>query len=177
MNYKSIDLLCHNRVTNLLKNVPDSLGTCHFLKMCRMITDAYLEKSTDTNHRIFLAWYLIFFVRLWRFWICNDKESTLKTNFLTPNVYACLELNGHSILNILEKYRNENCPDVFLPWLFSSQPCEKMFRQTRSMTSTYSTVVNYSLYDLMRRIDRINALNEITTDLCKLSVMYLIENF
>lgn len=167
MNFKSIDLLCNERVINLLESIPDSLATSHYLKLCRMIIDAYLEKSTDTERRIFIAWYLVFFNRLWRFWIFETSENTLQKNFLTTNVYTCLELNGHGILRLLEKCRDGNCQEHFLPWLYSSQPCEKMFRQARSMTSTYSTIVNFSLYEMMNKVDRINTLNEITTDLSK----------
>ncbi|KAF0724403.1 Uncharacterized protein FWK35_00028596, partial [Aphis craccivora] len=32
-----------------------------------------------------------------------------------------------------------NDSQMFLPWLYSCQTCEKLFRSTRSMTSTYST--------------------------------------
>lgn len=54
---------------------------------------------------------------------------------------------------------------MFLPDLFSSQPCEKTFRATRSMTTTYSTVVNYSIKDIVRRLDRITTINNVIKDL------------
>jgi hypothetical protein len=54
---------------------------------------------------------------------------------------------------------------MFVPWLWSSQPCEKLFRSTRSMTTTYSTVVNYSILDIIHRLNRIQVLQNITVDL------------
>lgn len=75
-------------------------------------------------------------------------------------------LNGHSILLMIEKNRQRNCK--VLPWLYSSQPCEETFRYIKSMTTTQSTIVNYSLRDILRRLNRIQVLNEISTDLDKL---------
>lgn len=42
-----------------------------------------------------------------------------------------------------------------MPPLFSSQPCEAFFRQIRSMSTTYSTIVNCSLLDVSLIIHRI----------------------
>jgi hypothetical protein len=73
---------------------------------------------------------------------------------------------------MLEKRLNISCDfrdkplltnEIFHPYLFGSQPCEKMFRTTTSMTSTLSTVVNYSIK--MRRLDRIKRINSILHDL------------
>ena len=50
----------------------------------------------------------------------------------------------------------------------SSQTCEKLFRAARSMPSTFSTVINFSIKDLMHRIDRIGAINSIKNDLCEI---------
>jgi len=44
---------------------------------------------------------------------------------------------------------------MFMPWNFSSQPCEELFRTTRPMTFTYNTVVNFSMNDLLKRLTRI----------------------
>jgi len=43
---------------------------------------------------------------------------------------------------------------MFHPTTFSSQMCEKFFRTAQSMTSTYSTVINFSIKDLIYRIYR-----------------------
>lgn len=54
---------------------------------------------------------------------------------------------------------------MFRPTMFSSQMCEKLFRTTRSMTSTYSIVINFSIKDLINRIDKIRQINSIMNDL------------
>ena len=54
---------------------------------------------------------------------------------------------------------------MFLPWLFISQMCEKIFRATRSLTSTFSTVVNFSILDILHCLNRIEIINNLTHDL------------
>ena len=54
-----------------------------------------------------------------------------------------------------------NRPDLFLPHLFESQPCESMFRQFRSFTSTFSTVTNCTVKEAMSRISKIQLQNDI----------------
>lgn len=54
---------------------------------------------------------------------------------------------------------------MFRPTMFSSQMCEKLFRTARSMTSTYSTIINFSIKDLIYRIDKLRQMNVIMNDL------------
>lgn len=76
--------------------------------------------------------------------------------------------NAASLVKLVKHFRNADNnlkPNMFLPWYFSSQACEQLFRTTRSMTSTYSTVVNFSLKDILHRLSRIEVLNCIQNDL------------
>jgi hypothetical protein len=97
----------------------------------------------------------------------SHSNFKLANNFITSNCYTCVELNAHALVNIICNFRDNPLltNEMFLPYLFSSQPCEKIFRTTRSMTSTLSTVVNYSIKDIMQRLDRIKAINNILHDL------------
>lgn len=169
MNFEAIDKLCSNNVTDLLEKDCESNATRQFLRLTRFILDAFLNKSLNVEQRIYNIWYSIFFIRLWRQWLVANNFS-LYNNCITLNTYTCIELNGHGLLLLIDKCRQNNTPRLFLPWLYSSQPCEKIFRQTRSMTTTYSTVVNYSLYEMIKRLNRIQALNEISTDLSKYTI-------
>lgn len=49
----------------------------------------------------------------------------------------------------------------FLPWHFGSQSCEKMFRALRSMTGTFSTIINFSLLGLLRRLHKLHIQEEL----------------
>jgi len=52
--------------------------------------------------------------------------------------------------------------------------CEKLFQTARSMTSTYFTVINFSIKDLIYRINRFKQTNAIINDL--LEVLNFSEN-
>lgn len=54
---------------------------------------------------------------------------------------------------------------MFMPWNFSSQPRKELSRTTRSITSTYNTVDNFSMNDLLKRLTRIELLNYIQNGL------------
>lgn len=57
----------------------------------------------------------------------------------------------------------------FLPHLLSSQPCEAIFRQIRSLSSTYSTVVNCTVKEILGRINKISLQNDIVKNLSSTS--------
>lgn len=162
MNFNAIDKMSSLCVTDILKDVPEAQATRQILVLTRYILDSFLDKSLNISRRIYLIWYSNFFFRLWRMWIKNHQMYCLGKNWITLNAYVCTELNAHALLLAAEKYRSQ--PHLLLPWLFSSQPCEKFFRQTRSMTSTYSTVVNFDMLDILRRQQRIQAINDIVSD-------------
>ncbi|KAK4883931.1 hypothetical protein RN001_000202 [Aquatica leii] len=108
----------------------------------------------------------LFFVRIWRQWLTTNKHK-IGENFISSNCYVCLEVNAQSLINIILIIRDNSLlsSDMFLRVLFSSQNCEHIFRTTRSMTSTYSTIINFSTKDIMKRLDRIRTINNIMQDL------------
>lgn len=162
MNFEAIDKLSATCVTDLLLKNDESKATGQLLILTRYILDTFLDKSLSVIERVYRIWYSTFFLRLWRAWIKDHKEYSLSKNWITLNTYTCVELNAHGLLILIEKHREH--PERFLPWLFSSQPCEKFFRQTRSMTSTLSTVVNFDILDLLRRRHRIEAIDRIISN-------------
>lgn len=77
----------------------------------------------------------------------------------------CLELNAHALVSTIIYFRDNGIAESFLPWMFGSQACEKIFRAVRSLSSTYSTVVNFSMLELVHKINRINFQSEIINQL------------
>ena len=69
----------------------------------------------------------------------------------------CIELNAHALITYLMVVRSQISSDqmAFLPWLLGSQVCEKTFRTARSMSSTFSSVLNFSILGLLRRLHRL----------------------
>lgn len=164
MNFDSINKLTAPCITDILANIDNVNATRQILMITRKIIDSFLDKSLSPVSRIYKIWYCVFFNRLWRYWIKVNGHSLLE-NFLTLNVFLCIEINAHSILVLIEKCRKFGTMEYFTPWLFSSQPTEKIFRQTRSMTTTNSTIVNYDIAEMMDRLARIKTINAITSDI------------
>ena len=69
----------------------------------------------------------------------------------------CIELNAHALIVFLittrDHVKNSKC---FLPWLLGSQSCEATFRAARSMSSIFSTMINFGMLGLLRRLHRLH---------------------
>jgi len=168
MNFRSAEKICATIVQEMLKHVPQSQGTISFLETMNNILSSFLDKSLTVEDRIYRIWRSVYFLRIWRYSILKNKEYSLKDNFITTNAYSCIELNALSLILLVKKFRDSTfClrPYMFIPWHFSSQACEELFRTTRSMTSTFSTVVNFTMKDILQRLTRIELLNMIQNDL------------
>lgn len=110
---------------------------------------------------------MFFFLRIWRAWLKSKNDYTISNNFITNNCYSCIEINAHSLIRLIVKFRDDTnlTPDMFTIWNFSSQTCEQFFRVTRSLTTTFSTVVNFSMKGIISRLKRIETINTIKTEL------------
>ncbi|CAF3212551.1 unnamed protein product, partial [Rotaria socialis] len=53
-------------------------------------------------------------------------------------------------------------PHVLHVHTFSSQACESIFRNTRALSGIYSTIINFTVRDFLRRAQRLSLLNDIT---------------
>lgn len=115
-----------------------------------------LRLSLKPLERVKKAWFSVFFMRYWRQWIMLSPNDSLGDNFITLNAYICIELNAHSIVIFLLTLRKLSINAAFLPWLLGSQSCEKAFRAARSMSSIFSTVINFGMLGLLRRLHRMN---------------------
>lgn len=156
MNFESANKISQEHVRKLLLNhILDSEGTVLYLKLINCVILSYTDLYLTPLEMLYKLWYCVFIIRIWRDWIRSNQNYTLTDNFLSLNCYACIEINAHSMINIIQKLRDCNIPHLFMPPLFSSQPCEAFFRQIRSMSTTYSTIVNCSLLDIIHRIQKI----------------------
>lgn len=168
MKFSSVKKICSSRVLECLRsNIlnQSNKGTIAYLELLKDITEAFLDKTIDVLERIRMVWRSVFFCRVWRKNIENSKDLKLSINFITPNLYACIELNAHGLLNILKILRERSLPRCFLSWLFGSQPCEELFRAARSMTPTESTIINFSAFDFVHKLKRIEIVNEMPNKL------------
>lgn len=163
MNFGSFEKIVHERVIDALKqHVSNSEATIKYLNICKDVTSSFLQLDLMPLERIFKIWQRIYFLRIWRCFIMASKTYTLKDNFITSNAYSCIEINARNLIWLIKKFRDQNTPEQFLPTLFDSQSCEKAFGQFRSMGTTHYTKVNFSLYELLFMIGRVEVQNEIS---------------
>ena len=157
-NFDAVLHITSKSVENLLTKIPDATGTSAYLEVIRCVVDSFLDKKEDVLCKIRKAWYSVFFLRYWRKWVILSPGYKIRDNFVTNNAYMCVEMNAHSLITFIMTVRDAlpcetNC---FMPWLMGSQSCEKIFRAARSMSSTFSTCINFGMLGLMRRLHRLH---------------------
>lgn len=158
-NFSSLDKLMNDRVLDALeKNTIGTEGTHMYLVLCKQITSSFLDSSLSPIERIYRIWNALFFMRAWKKWIEKQKNYSLK-NFVSSNVMACIEINAHALIYAILKLKKN--PEWFHPILFSSQPCESMFRHMRSMATANFTKINFTLYELLHMVARVELMNNI----------------
>lgn len=161
-NFESVLKLCDSAVIDLLKkHVKNSEATVMFLNLLKNYIDSYLSISLSPLEKVQKIWYSMFIVRIWRKYVLKNKSLSLKNNFLTSNCYTCMEQNAHSLVLLLLFLKEKNMPQLFKTNLIDSQPCESFYRQLRSFSSTYSTVANCTVKEIMSRISKIHLQNKI----------------
>lgn len=165
-NFDSVKRICSNNVVALLRSkVHNSHGTVKFLEIMQYIIDSYMDQTLSPLERVYKIWYSVFMLRLWRAFIVSKKNLRLKENFMSMNCYICIELNAHSLLKMLIQLKEINMPHLFMLHQLGSQPCESLFRQARSLTSTYSTVINFSVKEFSERMNKIELQNQISSNI------------
>lgn len=160
-NFKSLEKCMRIRTRNALRRyVPDSEATEFFLKLCYEVTSSLMDHDITPYERIEMIFHAIFFLRIWRKWILKSNY-VLRENFITSNAYLCIELNAANLLKLIRIFRNEEKPELFLTTLFDSQACERAFRQLRSMGTPNFTKINFTLYELLHMVRRLEVQNDI----------------
>uniref|UniRef100_A0A1X7U626 Uncharacterized protein n=1 Tax=Amphimedon queenslandica TaxID=400682 RepID=A0A1X7U626_AMPQE len=152
-NYESVENLM--RASHLLTKIPDALATKCYIDLINAAVNSFLDNSYPPEKRLHEIWYVSFFLRYWRQWLLQHRTFTLKDNFITRNCYVCIEINAHSLLAYVMVIRDLNLPHCFTPWNLGSQSCERLFRSLRSLSSTFSTIVNFSLLAMLQRLHKI----------------------
>lgn len=163
-NFESVLRICDDRVISLLSSsVKDSEGTIMYLRIISNITKSFLDETLTPLERIRHIWFSNFLLRIWRAFILQrGNKYSLEKHFVSNNAYVCVEINAHSLVMIMLYLKKENMDSLFLTTLFGSQPCEGEFRQIRSLSSTYSTVTNCSVLEIIQRLSKIELQNEIS---------------
>ena len=147
-NYAGIGVLLSEGILKCLESCKSKIqnnGMIVYLGLMRDIRDSFLNKSLKPSERLVRIWRVVFFFRLWRRWL-KDNGRSEADHFITTNAYVCVEINAHLLLQIISGVIRGILPkDALRVWLTGSQACESIFRLARSMTSTFSTIVNFTM--------------------------------
>ncbi|KAK3917891.1 Proline--tRNA ligase [Frankliniella fusca] len=145
MDFNASLKISSERVTDFLKSeVPGSQGTVAYLTVMRYIIEACLNDSLSPCERLYNVWYSAFFLRYWKLWLTNHA-SYKSENFITSNLFLCVEVIAHAL--------------TILP------SSESFFRLARSLTSTFSTVINFCMKDFLSKVKLIDMLHHVTSKL------------
>lgn len=161
-NYASYEKITSERVRNALSNhVVGSDGTIKYLEKCHQITSSYMQYDLMPLERVYRIFNAVFFLRIWSSWIKSSCAYKVNENFITSNCYKSIEINAMNLVSLIKQFRNENSHERFLPTLFDSQSCEKIFRHFRSMGTANYTKINFTMFELLNMVRRAEIRNEI----------------
>ena len=161
-------------VIALLDTLPNAKGTKFYLQVVKSIVDSFLDKHLEPLSRIEEAWFALFFTRYWRQWVISSESYNLEQNFISLNSYVCIELNAHALILLLMILRSNSSAEecYYCPWLLGSQPCEKAFQAARSMTPTFSTIINFNVLGLLRRLHKLQIQIELESQSSSSGIIY-----
>lgn len=121
------------------------------------------------------AWCIVFVCRMWWTWIqhkqftstasSSTRRNTKQRFFITKTAYLSVEMNAHNLLYIILLVKQNHLPKEALnAYLFNSQSCASMFRNARSLSGTFSTIINFTVADFLRRSQKLSILLGIKCD-------------
>ncbi|CAF4339700.1 unnamed protein product, partial [Rotaria magnacalcarata] len=169
-NFSSCIKLSSDDVFTTLEDIESSQATRIYLHLLRCIVLAYVEHDTSIINRIYYSWYAVFLCRIWKNWLdIIDEKDTLGYNvenkkdlFITSPAHFSIELNAHSLLAICLLVHRHHMPNsALLISNYNSQPCEATFRLTRSMSGAFSSVVNFTTDQFLKRAGKLSILTEL----------------
>lgn len=128
------------------------------------MTSSFLDTELDPIERIYRMWNAVFLLCIRNNFIKKSEIFNVDDNFISHNAHNCIELNAIGLTQLIVKLRNSKSSEMFIPNIFDSQPCERTFRQLRSLGTINYTKINFSLIELLHMISRIELQNDIVYD-------------
>jgi len=170
-NYKSCLKILNEEVINALEDIDGSLATQIYLRLLRSIALAYIDHNTSLIDRIYHSWLAVFICRIRQTWlhlvhkedISESHSQMSKENlFITVPAHFSIEMNAHSLVAICLLVHQQDLPISALRFSnYHSQSCEATFRNSRSMSGVFSTVVNFTTEQFLERAGKLSVLADI----------------
>lgn len=172
-NFSSCIRMSSPTVLHLLGQFETAKGTCLYLSLLQLLISALIDKSCSIEERLYNIWTVAFTCRLWWAWLEHDKskdrsrpdhsKSSKRSKidrFISRTAFWSIELNAHTLLFLVLSVIQQKLPiDVLNTYLFSSQPCENVFRIARSLSGAYSSMTNFTVDAFIRRCEKISVIN------------------
>ena len=93
------------------------------------------------------------------------KKSCKERFTITSPCFTSIEINAHSLTYLVLLAIESQVPFEALSIdLFASQMCENVFRSARAMSGVSSNIVNFTVLDFLRRVDKISTLQSIKVE-------------
>ncbi|CAF1131024.1 unnamed protein product [Rotaria sordida] len=167
-NFTSCINLSDDDVLVALEDIEGSQATQIYLRLLRSIVLAYVEHNTPLIDRIYHSWFGVFLCRIWQTWLhvvdetempeCHTDER-INDMFITTPAHFSVELNAHSLLGICLLVAQKQLPESALAISnYHSQSCESTFRLTRSTSGTFSSIVNFTIAQFLKRAGKLSVL-------------------
>ncbi|CAF4342676.1 unnamed protein product, partial [Didymodactylos carnosus] len=152
-NDRSCERLLSDDVLNILKNNTNTntQETFVYLQLLRLIITTYIQTTTPLKTCLKSAWIIVFVYHLWLAWL---KNKIFKNQSSTP-----INKDKHFITRTAPT--KTIIKRIVTYFLFNSQSCEGMFRNARSLSGAYFTLVNFITHDFLRRAAKLSLLNKI----------------
>ncbi|CAF3439445.1 unnamed protein product [Rotaria socialis] len=172
-NFSSCQKISDDKVLNLLLLNDHYKATFNYLLILNLLIVAYTQTKVCLSTRIYYAWIVLFFIRLWRIWLyktkkkrkasTGNKKRNEQSYFITSNALMSIELNAHCLIYVYLLIEQKLVPasTANCIHLFSSQPCENVFRDARALSGIYTTRINFTMKQFLQRINKLNALTEL----------------
>ncbi|CAM2729289.1 unnamed protein product [Rotaria socialis] len=109
-NFSSCQKISDDKILNLLLLNDHYKATFNYLLILNLLIMAYTQPKVCLPTRIYYAWIVLFFIRLWRIWLYKTKKNrktstgTKRRNeqsyFITSNALISIELNAHCLIYV-----------------------------------------------------------------------------
>ena len=149
-NFSSCQRISSDNVLDVLFLKDQYKAAHNYLLILNLLIIAYTQPNVSLLDRIYYAWIVLFYVRLWRIWLYvtrRIRKSSTRTSkignklnhFITSNALISIEINAHYLIYLYLLIEQKILPQSAANsvYLFSSQPYENIFRDARALSGIY----------------------------------------
>ena len=95
--------------------------------------------------------------------ITIERKKEINKCFITRPAFLSIELNAQNLMYLVLLVKQKRLPEQALNniHLFNSQACESLFRDARALTGTFSTKVNFTVKNFLKRSQKLSILTQL----------------